>query len=122
MKRTSASGDEVHEVQVLQEQAEFVEVAEEQAEFVEVLQEQAEFVEVLQEQAEFVEVLQEQAEDVEVAEEFVEVAEDGRQVLYENEVAVDEDAGVEIFVGAAVGGRTGNGMQKARGWHDSGDD
>ena len=41
-------------------------------------------------------------------------------MLDENEVAVDEDA--ERGVGATVGGRAGNDMQKARGWDYSGDD
>ena len=62
-----------------------------------------------------VEVQQEQAE-------VADVAEDGRQVLDENEVAVDEDADAGRGVRAAVGGRTGNDMQKARGRDDSGDD
>ena len=44
----------------------------------------------------------------------------GREVL--NEVAVDEDGYAERGVGAAVRGRTSNDMQKASGWHDSGDD
>ena len=50
------------------------------------------------------------------------VAEDGRQVLDENEVAIDEDGYAEKGVGAAISGRTSNDMQKARGWDDSGDD
>ena len=50
------------------------------------------------------------------------VAEDGRQVLDENEVAVDEDGYAERGIGAAISGRTSNNMQKARGWDDSGDD
>ena len=50
------------------------------------------------------------------------VAEDGRQVLEEIEVAVDEDGCAEKGVGAAVSGKTSNDMQKARGWDDSGDD
>ena len=50
------------------------------------------------------------------------VAEGGRQVLDENEVAVDKDGYAERGVGAAVSGRTSNDMQKARGWDDSGDD
>ena len=50
------------------------------------------------------------------------VAEDGRQVLDENEVAVDEDGYAERGAGAAVSGRTSSDMQKARGWDDSGDD
>ena len=62
-----------------------------------------------------VEVQQEQAE-------VADVAEDGRQVLDENEVAVDEDRYAERGVGAAARGRTSNDMQKARGWDDSGDD
>ena len=62
-----------------------------------------------------VEVRQEQAKSADVAE-------DGRQVLDENEVAVDEDGYAERGVGAAVSGRTSNDMQKARGWDDSGDD
>ena len=52
----------------------------------------------------------------------VDVAEDGRQVLDENEVAVDEDGYAERGVGAAISVRTSNDMQKARGWDDSGDD
>ena len=44
------------------------------------------------------------------------VAEDGRQVLDENEMAVDEDGYAEKGAGAAVSGRTSNDMQKARGW------
>ena len=43
------------------------------------------------------------------------VAEDGRQVLDENEVEVDEDGYAERGVGAAISGRTSNDMQKARG-------
>ena len=62
-----------------------------------------------------VEVQQEQAK-------VADVAEDGRQVLDENEVAVDEDGYADRGVGAAVSGRTSNDMQKARGWDDSGDD
>ena len=50
------------------------------------------------------------------------VAEDGRQVLDEIEVAVDEDGYAESGGGAAVSGRTSNDMQKPRGWDDSGDD
>ena len=61
-----------------------------------------------------VEVRQEQAK-------VAGVAEDGRQVLDENEVAVDEDGYAERGVGADVSGRTSNGMLKARGWDDSGD-
>ena len=49
------------------------------------------------------------------------VAVDGRQVQDENEVAVDEDADAERGIAAAVGRRTGNDMQKARGCDDSGD-
>ena len=55
-----------------------------------------------------------QQEQAEVAD----VAVDGRQVPNENKVAVDEDAEAERGVGAAVGGRTGNDMRKARGWND----
>ena len=62
-----------------------------------------------------VEVQQEQAK-------AADVAEDGRQVLDENEVAVDEDGYAERVVGAAISGRTSNDMQKARGRDDSGDD
>ena len=62
-----------------------------------------------------VEVQQEQAK-------VADVAEVGRQVLDENEVAVDEDGYTERGVGAAVSGRTSNDMQKARGWDDFGDD
>ena len=62
-----------------------------------------------------VEVQQEQAK-------AADVVEDGRQVLDENEVAVDEDGYAERGVGAAISGRTSNDMQKARGWDDSGDD
>ena len=63
-----------------------------------------------------VEVQQEQAKTADVAG-------DGRQVLDENEVAVDEDGYAERGVGAAISGRTSNdNMQKARGWDDSGDD
>ena len=53
-----------------------------------------------------VEVQQEQAK-------AADVAEDGRQVLDENEVAVDEDGYAERGVGAAISGRTSNDMQKA---------
>ena len=62
-----------------------------------------------------VEVQQEQAK-------VADVAEDGRQVLDENKVAVDEDGYAERGVGAAVSSRTSNDMQKGRGWDDSGDD
>ena len=62
-----------------------------------------------------VEVQQEQAT-------AADVAKDGRQVLDENEVAVDEDGYAERGVGAAISGRTSNDMQQARGWDDSGDD
>ena len=62
-----------------------------------------------------VKVQQEQAKPADVAE-------DGRQVLDENEVAVDEDGYAERGVGAAISSRTSNDMQKARGWDDSGDD
>ena len=41
-------------------------------------------------------------------------AEDGRQVLDENEVAVDEDGYAERGVGAAISGRTSNDMQKQK--------
>ena len=61
-------------------------------------------------------------DEVEVQQEQAKVAEDGRQVLDENEVAVDEDGFVETGVGAAVSGRTSNHVQKGRGWDDSGDD
>ena len=62
-----------------------------------------------------VEVQQEQAK-------VADVAEDGQQVLDENELAVDEDGYAERGVGDAVSGRTNNDTQKARGWDDSGDD
>ena len=62
-----------------------------------------------------VEVQQEQAK-------AANVAEDGRQVLDEDEVAVDEDGYAERGSGAAISGRASNDMQKARGWDDSGDD
>ena len=64
-------------------------------------------------------------DEVEVQQEqaiVADVAEVGRHVLDENEVAVDEDGYAERGVGAAVSGRTSNDMQKARGWDDFGDD